>query len=123
MFDICIFFDEFQVCDFEDNLIIIVIVEYYIEIGNCFQFGFMVCYMGNIVNFEFCYVECWVYQVIKVKQDVYFLVDYLWVVYIDQFVKVFFVFVLKLMVCVEVKVCSKCNLVVKEYEFLFVVDF
>jgi hypothetical protein len=122
MSDTCTLLDEFQARDLEDNTTITVIVEHHTEIGNRSQPGLMVRYMGNIVNFEPCHVERWAYQATKAKQDVYFLADHSWAVHTDQFVKVSLVLAPKLMARVEVKVRSKRNPVVKEYELPFAVD-
>lgn len=122
MSDTCTLLDEFQVRDLEDNSTITIIVEHHTEIGNRSQPGLMVRYMGQVVNYEPCHVERWAYQATKAKQDVYLLQDYSWMVHPDQFVKNSLVLTPKLKARVEVKVRSKSNPVVKEYDLPFAVD-
>jgi hypothetical protein len=114
--------DQWEVKDLEDGSTFRIAVEFNPEMGNRSVPGLMVHYMGNIVNFEPVHVEKWAYQASKAGEAVYLLRDHSWTHLADQFVKVYLVTGEKLKARVEVKVKSKKNPVMKEYDLPFAVD-
>ncbi|MBK9151835.1 MAG: hypothetical protein IPM26_12935 [Saprospiraceae bacterium] len=118
--------DEWEIRDLEDNGVIRILVEHNTEMGNRGVPGIQIWYTTaggtSIVNFEPVHVERWAYQAQKAGESDYLLTDHSWMYHEDIYVKNSLVLGEKLMARVSVKVRSKKEPVVKEYELPFTVE-
>ena len=113
--------DEWEVKDLEDNSVISIYVEHNTEMGNNSLPGIQVYCAGNIVNYEPLHVERWAYAAKKANQSEYLIEGSSWMVYEDTYIKHSLVTGGKLKAKVAVKVRSKDNPVIKEYELPFAI--
>jgi hypothetical protein len=67
-------------------------------------------------------VERWAYQAFKQKTDTYLIEDHCWMVHEDTYVKNYLIVGETLKARIEVKVRSKAQPIVKEYDLPFTVD-
>ncbi len=111
--------DEWEVKDLEDGSRFRVTVEYRSEMGNRSQPGLLVQCMGRYVNYEPCHVERWAYEASKLEQSVFVLQNESWLYHNDQFVRFSLVIDKVLKARVEVKLKSKKQPIVKDYELPF----
>ena len=118
--------DEWEIRDLEDNGMIRIMVEHNTEMGNRGVPGIQIWYTvaggTSIVNFEPVHVERWAYQAQKTGENEYLLTDYSWINQEDLYVKNSLVLGDKLMAKVSVKVRSKKDPIVKEYELPFILE-
>lgn len=118
--------DEWEIRDLEDNGMIRIMVEHNTEMGNRGVPGIQIWYTvaggTSIVNFEPVHVERWAYQAQKAGENEYLLTDYSWINQEDLYVKNSLVLGDKLMAKVSVKVRSKKDPIVKEYELPFILE-
>lgn len=118
--------DEWEVRDMEDNGVLRVYVEHNTEMGNQGVPGIQVWYTvaggTSIVNFEPNHVGRWAYQAQKADTTDYLLTDYSWIPGEDQYIKNSLVVGDTLKAKVAVKVRSKKDPIVKEYELPFGLD-
>ena len=111
--------DEWEVKDIEDNSVIRVWVEHNTEMGNNSLPGLQVVTMGRMVNYEPLHVERWAYAAKKANTTEYLVEEGSWTVYPDTYIRQILVLGEKLTARVEVKVRSKDQPVIKEYELPF----
>lgn len=111
--------DEWEVRDLEDNSLISVYVEHNTEMGNQSLPGIQVLSMGYIINYEPLHVERWAYAAKKAKQTEFFIEDGSWNALPDTYIKHSLVLGSPLKAKVAVKVRSKDQPVIKEYELPF----
>lgn len=115
--------DEWEVRDMEDNGVLRVYVEHNTEMGNQGVPGIQVWYTvaggTSIVNFEPNHVGRWAYQAQKADTTDYLLTDYSWIPGEDQYIKNSLIVSDTLKAKVAVKVRSKKEPIVKEYELPF----
>ncbi|MEZ4775386.1 MAG: hypothetical protein R3D00_19535 [Bacteroidia bacterium] len=115
--------DEWEVRDLEDNGVLKIYVEHNTELGNQGVPGIQVWYTiaggTSIVNFEPNHVEKWAYQAQKANVSEYLLSDYSWMYYEDTYIQNSLVIGETLKARVAVKVRSKKEPIVKEYELPF----
>lgn len=115
--------DEWEVRDLEDNGLLRVYVEHNTEMGNNGVPGIQIYYpFGSIINYEPLHVERWAYQAFKQKTDTYLIEDHCWMVHEDTYVKNYLIIGETLKARIEVKVRSKAQPIVKEYDLPFTVD-
>jgi SRSO17 transposase len=113
--------DEWEVKDLEDNSKISVLVLHNTEMGNQSVPGVQVMCAGMIVNYEPLHVERWAYAAKKAQQTAYLITDSSWTVYEDTYIKHYLVTGNPLKAKIEVKVRSKDEPVIKEYDLPFAV--
>lgn len=115
--------DEWEVRDMEDNGVLRIYVEHNTEMGNQGVPGIQVWYTvaggTSIVNFEPNHVGRWAYQAQKADTNDYLLTDYSWIPDEDQYIKNSLVIGDTLKAKVAVKVRSKKEPIVKEYDLPF----
>lgn len=115
--------DEWEVRDMEDNGVLRVYVEHNTEMGNQGVPGIQVWYTvaggTSIVNFEPNHVGRWAYQAQKADTTDYLLTDYSWIPGEDQYIKNSLIVSDTLKAKVAVKVRSRKEPIVKEYELPF----
>ncbi|MEZ4827753.1 MAG: hypothetical protein R3C61_15935 [Bacteroidia bacterium] len=115
--------DEWEVRDLEDNGVLKIYVEHNTEMGNQGVPGIQVWYTiaggTYIVNYEPNHVEKWAYQAQKADVSEYLLTDYSWIYHEDTYIRNSLIIGETLKARVEVKVRSKKEPVVKEYELPF----
>lgn len=115
--------DEWEVRDLEDNGVLKIYVEHNTEMGNQGVPGVQVWYTvaggTSIVNYEPNHVERWAYQAQKADVSEYVLTDYSWMYQEDTYVKNSLLIGDTLRARVAVKVRSKKEPVVKEYDLPF----
>lgn len=116
--------DEWEVRDLEDNSVLKIYVEHNTEMGNQGVPGIQVWYTiaggTSIVNYEPNHVEKWAYQAQKANVSEYLITDYSWMYYEDTYIQNSLLIGETLKAKVAVKVRSKKEPVVKEYELPFV---
>lgn len=115
--------DEWEVRDLEDNGLLRIYVEHNTEMGNNGVPGIQIYYpFGSIINYEPLHVERWAYQAYKQKTDTYLITDYSWMVYEDTYVKNYLILGETLKARIEVKVRSKAQSIIKEYDLPFTIE-
>lgn len=115
--------DEWEVRDLEDNGVLKIYVEHNTEMGNQGVPGIQVWYTiaggTSIVNYEPNHVEKWAYQAQKANVSEYLITDYSWMYYDDTYIHNSLVIGETLKAKVAVKVRSKKEPIVKEYDLPF----
>ena len=111
--------DEWEVRDLEDNSVISVTVSHNTEMGNKSLPGLQVFCAGSFVNFEPLHVERWAYAAKKAGTEEYLLADASWTAHEDRFIKYYLVTGSPMKARVAVKVRSKDEPVIREYELPF----
>ena len=114
--------DEWGVRDLEDNSVITVLVEHNSEMGNNSLPGLQVICAGNMVNYEPLHVERWAYAAKKAGQSEFLLEDPSWQVFEDRYIKHYLVTGDKPRAKVSVKVRSKDQPVIREYDLPFTIE-
>ena len=111
--------DEWEVRDLEDNSVVTVSVSHNTEMGNRSLPGLQVFCSGTFINYEPLHVERWAYAAKKAGVTEYLLADESWTIYEDRFIKYYLVAGQPLKARIEVKVRSRDEAVVKEYDLPF----
>lgn len=112
--------DEWSVKDLEDDSSLRVVVEHCTELGNQGVPGIQVFTMGTFINYEPNAVEQWAYRAGKAGVTEYLLEDKSWMVYDDQYVKLYLLTGEPLKAKVVVKTRSS-KPIAKEYELPFAI--
>jgi len=111
--------EEWSVKDLEDDSSIKVLVTHNTEMGNSSVPGIQVLVAGHFINYEPIIAEKWAYAAKKAGSTEWLLEDYSWMVYKDTYIKLYLLTAPVLKARVEVKVRSRTEPVVKEYDLPF----
>lgn len=114
--------DEWDVRDLEDNSVISVSVSHNTEMGNKSLPGLQIFCRGHFVNYEPLHVERWAYAAKKEGVQEYLLTDSSWMVYEDRFIKYYLVTGQPMKAKIAIKVRSREEPVVKEYDLPFALN-